>query len=169
MQELLEKLGVNPALLLAQAGNFLLVFWLLKRYAFPRILSMIEERRERIAQGLEMRQTSERELQRTKEARTREIAGARKEAEQILLRARSEAEARERAIEAEAKEQAERILVRARQEAEAEKEAIIARAEGEMRALVTRAAEKVLERSLQESDEERLAGDALRAASQSGV
>lgn len=53
MEELLHNFGVDWKLLTAQVVNFAILFVILKKFAYGPIVAMLEERRNRIKQGLE--------------------------------------------------------------------------------------------------------------------
>ena len=61
--EVLAKLGIDWKLLIAQAVNFLVLLWILRRYAYGPILRVLEARTARIEQGLKDAQASELKLQ----------------------------------------------------------------------------------------------------------
>ncbi|HEX3053029.1 MAG TPA: ATP synthase F0 subunit B, partial [Aggregatilineaceae bacterium] len=75
----MDKLGINLGFLLFQLFNFGLIFFLLARFVWPRVLRTLDERQERIAKGLEDARAAE-------EAR----ANAERERDQILAQARSD-------------------------------------------------------------------------------
>lgn len=62
MEELLHKLGIDWRLLIAQLVNFLIVFLLLRRILYVPVLTLLRERRQRIAKGLADAATAERRL-----------------------------------------------------------------------------------------------------------
>lgn len=52
MGDLLLKLGIDGKLLLAQAANFLILLFLLKKFAYGPLVRTMKERRARIEEGL---------------------------------------------------------------------------------------------------------------------
>ena len=52
MSVLLEKLGIDWKLLIAQAVNFLLLLVILRAFAYKPVLEMLRKRRERIEEGI---------------------------------------------------------------------------------------------------------------------
>ena len=78
----MEQLGINWGLLVAQIFNVAFVIWLLSRLLYQPVLKMLNERTERIQQSLQ-------EADRVKE----QMAGANREYETELARARQEAAA----------------------------------------------------------------------------
>ncbi|MCW5860342.1 MAG: hypothetical protein KIS63_18770, partial [Caldilineales bacterium] len=48
----MAQLGINGPFLLAQIINFVVLFLLLRRFLFPPLVKMLDQRRQRIAEGL---------------------------------------------------------------------------------------------------------------------
>ena len=51
--EIFAKLGIDWKLLIAQAINFAVLFWVLRRYAYKTMLDFLEKRTVRIEKGLQ--------------------------------------------------------------------------------------------------------------------
>jgi F-type H+-transporting ATPase subunit b len=146
----LEGLGLNLGYVLVQIISFLVMVVILRAWAYKPILKMLEDRRNRIAQGLEDARVAA-------EAR----ANAEKEAEEVLIKAQQDVAARvreatERAEEAmqEIKAEAETDAAETRQAAKAEAEQAKNQALGELRgqvaALAIAAAQKLIGEALDE-------------------
>ena len=63
MNSIIESLGLNWKLFLAQIINFAIVFFVLKRYAFVPIQKVLEKRKEIITKGLDDTKEAEANLQ----------------------------------------------------------------------------------------------------------
>ena len=148
-------MGINGKLLLAQAINFLLVLWLLNKFVFKKLISHLENRRARIAQGLELTEKAEREMGRIEDARHRELEKGREEGEKVLAEARRSASAKEKAALALARSKAEEVLQKAKIEADKEKTDAVRGAKGEIQQLAVYMAERVLSRSVQKEDQDK--------------
>ena len=48
----MAQLGINGPFLLAQIVNFIVLFLLLRRFLYPPLVKMLDERKQRIAEGL---------------------------------------------------------------------------------------------------------------------
>lgn len=162
MGELFYSLGIDGKLLLAQAANFLLVFWLLKRFVFPKIFLFLEQRKQKIEQGLELTQKAEHEMERIGEARHRELEKARGEGEAITALSRTRAAVREREVLAGAREDASEILERASKEAERARHDALRQAKEEIQKNALFVAEKILSRAVTKADEERMTKELTR-------
>lgn len=109
--EILEKLGVDWKLLLAQAVNFLVLLWVLKRFAYKPILKALEARTNKIEQGLKDAQASQAKLQGVIEEEKKILAAAREEARSILIEAEANAKKRDAMMLDETKQKIDRMIV----------------------------------------------------------
>ena len=146
----MEALGINFGLLIVQIIAFAIVFLTLNAWVYKPMLDMMENRKNKIAQGLEDARVAA-------EAR----ADAEKEAAKILAAAQAEAgkvvrEATERAASAgkDVKAAAEAEAVKAREaamaEAEIERNRILGDLRGQVAALALAAANKLVGEALDE-------------------
>jgi F-type H+-transporting ATPase subunit b len=144
----MEALGINLGYLLVQILNFGIVFVVLRVWAYTPIVNMLEQRRERIAKGLEDARVA---------SEARENAEA--DAEKILSEARSKASAEAREVTQRAEEQAKEIRTAAEGEAgkarekaladvEAERVRVLGDMRGQVAALSVAAAQKLIGENL---------------------
>lgn len=82
--EILHEFGVNLVLLIAQAVNFLILLFILRKFLYGPITKVLEERKKRIAQGLSQAEKAEKVLADTQETRIKELRKTKQEAEVIL-------------------------------------------------------------------------------------
>ncbi len=146
----MEALGINLGLLIVQIVAFIIVFLTLQAWVYKPLLSMLETRKKKIAQGLEDARVAA-------EAR----ADAEKEAARILADAQAEAskdvrDATERAARAalDVKSAGDAEAARAREsaiaEAETERNRILGDLRGQVAALAIAAAQKLVGEALDE-------------------
>ena len=166
MGELLGNLGINGKLLIAQVVNFLLVFWLLQRFVFGKLLTFIENRKKEITRGLELKAQAQREVERTKVLREETLEQARTQAQETLQEAKTTSEQMVRATEKKAKGAAEEIVLSAKEQAEKERQLALRRLQQEVGEAAFAAAEKILRRTITKKDQERLLKEALESAKQ---
>jgi len=157
MADLFSNLGINGKLLFAQVVNFLIVLFLLNKFVFRKLIEHLENRRNRIEQGLELTEKVEREMGRIEESRHRELEKARSEGEAVLAEARSSASAKEKESLALARAEAEKMLVQASAEAEKKKSDAIKGSKDEINQIAVLMAEKVLSRSITKEDQDKAA------------
>jgi len=166
MGELFSNLGIDVKLLFAQAVNFLLVLWLLNRFVFRKLLSLLEERKKKIEQGLELRDRAEKEVAQIGNARHRALQEVKKEAELVLSQTRDLARQKEQELLKAAKEQQDAILLKAREQGEKDKEDMLREAQQEIRMRALLLAEQALGRTLTPKDEARIAKEVAQALQQ---
>jgi len=152
----LEALGINPIYLIAQIINFLLIWLLLSRLVFPRVLRALEERRALIEKGLEDAKAAEQLRASVQAERQRILEEALAERQRIVAEAVRQAEQQRAQILSEARAEAQRILDVARQEAERERERILGELRTQIAALALAAAHRVVGDALDESRHRRL-------------
>jgi F-type H+-transporting ATPase subunit b len=139
-----EAFGVDVFKLGFQIVNFLILLYLLNRFLFKSALKRIDERQEKLSQGLEDAAAAARDRELARAEREAALAEARKESEALVARAAKTAEATSAEILAEAKASAEQLVVRAREEIAAEKERALAEIRGEVADLALDAAGKLV-------------------------
>jgi F-type H+-transporting ATPase subunit b len=156
----LEALGINLYVLIAQIINVAILFTALYFLLFKRFLKTMEERKQKIEQGLAEAERVQAEAARAEEAYQERMAQAERERETILAQAREEAE-RLRAgataqAEEEAREEASRILAQEREAFEAERQQALADMHSQIVGLVLAATRKVVEEGMDEQVQRRL-------------
>lgn len=121
MNEILGKIGFEWQVALANLINFLIIFFVLKKFAFEPIGKMIRERREKIEKGIADAQKAEKDLANADAQKTEIIREARVSAERMVTG--SQADGKEIVKEAQNKANREReeILKQAKLDAAKEK------------------------------------------------
>lgn len=82
--EALSNLGVDWRLFLAQAVNFLILLFVLKRFAYTPMLRFLEERSTKIEKGLKDAETASKRLEQAEKEHKALLAKAQKEAKGIV-------------------------------------------------------------------------------------
>ena len=134
---------------------FGLLFFLLWKFGFPVITSMVEKRNSTIEKSLKDAHEIEARMGQMVEEHARMLEEARKEQAQIL---RDATDTRNKILaqaKDEAREEAAKILAEARTEIEAEKEAALRDVRKEVAVLSVSIAEKILRKELSEDKEQR--------------
>lgn len=154
--EVLAKLGIDGKLLLAQAINFAVLFWVLRRFAYRPMLDFLEKRATRIEQGLKDAEAAKVKLGEMEEKEKSVLLQARTEAKNIIALAEAAAKKRdaERALETEAR--VKQLLSEAEVKIREEKEKTMASAKAEIGALVTLSVEKILREKVDASKDKEL-------------
>ncbi|HEY1020935.1 MAG TPA: F0F1 ATP synthase subunit B [Flavisolibacter sp.] len=148
MRLLTPELGLLFWTLLA----FLIVFFVLRKFAWGPILNSLDQREKNIAGSLETAERVKREMAQLKSENEELMAKAREERSAMLKEAR---DTKDRIV-AEAKEQAKveanKIIIDAQQQINAQKMAAITDVKNEVGKLVIEVTEKVLRRQLATSE-----------------
>lgn len=147
---------------------FLLLLWVLGKYAWGPVLEGLQSREQFIRESLE----EAKENRDAAEARLKEyeqqLAGARDDVEEILAEARRDAAALREREESRAKEEAEKMLERARREIRIATETAVQDLYARATELTVAAASRILEREISPQDHERLISDAIASIDQNG-
>lgn len=146
----MDALGINLGFFIAQLVNFGIIFLLLARLVWPRVLKMLDERSERIAKGLEDARAAEEARENAERERDKLLAQARAEAQKVIEEARQRGEEQLKQLLREAQAQAEQLRAQARVQAEEERNRILAEARDDIVALALAAAERLVGDALDE-------------------
>lgn len=149
----MDALGINLGFFIAQLVNFGLIFLLLAKLVWPRVLKMLDERSERIAKGLEDARAAEEARANAERERDKLLAQARAEAQKVLEEARQRGEEQVKQMLREAQAEAEKAREQARSQAEEERNRILAEARDDIVALALAAAERLVKDSLDEKQQ----------------
>jgi F-type H+-transporting ATPase subunit b len=153
---------VTPGLMIWTIVAFLITLFVLKRFAFGPIQKMIDERRERIRRSIQEADEARAEARRLLEEHKALIGQARGQAEEILAEARKTREAMERRMKEETEAERQRRLEETRREIQAETQRALTQIRVEVAELTLVASQKVIGRSLDESDDRRLIEEAIK-------
>ena len=147
--------------ILAQMLNFFILVWILARFAYKPLVSMMQERKERIAKDLADAQAARNEAEQFKADYAAQIANARQEAQQIVEKAVQQAEATTREQLAAAREQIEREKERARQDIVNERDRAMNNLRNEVISLSVAMATKVVAKDMDSETNTKLIEDAI--------
>jgi F-type H+-transporting ATPase subunit b len=155
----MEALGINPWYILMQILLFTILLLVLKGYAYEPIIRVLEERKARIAKGLEdARQAAIARDNADAEAR-KILDAARGEAAKLRQDAAVQAEETGNGILAEAQREAKTVVASAREDAEAERNRILSELRGQVAAVAMAAANKLIGEALDERRQHQLIAD----------
>ena len=152
---------IVPGLMIWTLVFFFITFYVLKRYAFGPIQTLIDERRERIRRALEEADEARAEARRLLEEHRKLIGQAKGEAEEILTEARRVGEATQRRMREETEADRQRRIEDTRKQIEAETRKSLELIRSEVAELSLIAAEKITRRSLDAADHKRLIEEAV--------
>lgn len=154
--EALGALGVNGPFLLSQIVNFLILFLAIRFLLWKPMLKMLDERKQRIAQGLEDAEQARKDRERAQAEYEERIKQAEQERERILARAAEEGEQARAETLAQARAQAERIIAEGKETVEQERQQMLAELRSQVVALSIAAANRLIGEALDEQRQRRL-------------
>jgi F-type H+-transporting ATPase subunit b len=152
---------VVPGLMIWTLATFALTFFVLKRFAFGRIQSAIDARRDRIRHALEEADRAREEARHLLDEHRALVAKARGDAEEILAEARRVADAQRERVREETEADRRRRLEETSKQIEAETRRALQQIRAEVASLTLIAAEKVTRKSLDDADHRRLIDEAI--------
>jgi F-type H+-transporting ATPase subunit b len=159
---------VNLFWVIVSALNFIVFFALIWTFAFKPVTRMLEDRKDRIEQGLKDAEQARRDRENAEAERVATLAEARRESNEILARAQKVAQETRDADIAATKAELERLRTRAAAEIEAEKTRAIGEVRAEVADLALQAASRVIGESMTSERERRLVDEFLRSSSIGG-
>ena len=155
----MEALGINLGYLLTQILGITALILLLTAFVYKPILRVLDQRKARIAKGLEDARQAEIARQSADADAKRILDEARVEASNIRREAVVAAEQAAKDVEARAREDAKGIMATAQTEATEERNRILADLRGQVAAISIAAANKLVGESLDERRQHQLIND----------
>ena len=161
----MDALGINLAGLITQLVSFIVLFAVLHRLLYKPVLRALDQRSSRIREGLEAAQTARDEAARSQDETQRQLGAARAEGQQLVAQAREVADRFREEELAKVREEIEAGRARAQANIQRERDAAIEELRREFAGLAISAAERVIERSLDESAHRELIDKVLEESS----
>jgi F-type H+-transporting ATPase subunit b len=139
------------ATLIAQMVVFLVLAWFTMKFVWPPLISALDERAKKIADGLAAADKGKAELAAAHKRIEEELANARNLGQQRIAEAEKRAQAMAEEIKRNAQAEAARIIVQAK--ADADQQVVKAREalRGEIAVLAVKGAEQILKREIDEN------------------
>ena len=152
---------IIPGLMIWTIVFFLIVFFVLRKFAFGAIQRLIDERRESIRRSIEAADDARDEAQRLLEEHRKLIAEARGQGEAILADARKTRESMEQRMRDETGAERQRRLEETRKEIAAETARALQQIRAEVADLTLEAASRVVGRTLDADRDRELISEAI--------
>ena len=130
------------------AGSFLLLIFLVKKYAWGNLTNILDERAEKISSDIDGAEAARKKAEELASKREAELAGSRSEAKTIIENAKETAEKSRADILAEAKLEAGRLKEKANQEIAQNKAEALQSVKGEVADLTISLAGKIISKNL---------------------
>ncbi len=154
--ETTRTFGVDWPHFIAQVISFCIVAFLLQRFAYKPILQVLEDRRQRIAEGLANAEKIKQELAKTEAARQEVMSQANVQATKLIEEARAAAARVQEQETQKAIAAAEQVVTRAREAAAQDHARMLAELRREVGRLVVETTAKVTGKILTAADQQRL-------------
>ncbi len=165
--ELLDKLGINVGLLIAQIVNFGIVVGALTFLVYRPILNLLDQRSERIRKALEDAKKIELQKEEMEKFKQEQMKRIDTEMGTLLERGKKEAEETRQQLVAAAQQEADRILKRGEQQLKEERERVLGEVQGNVAQMIVRMTEKILEREWSPADQKKRIADLTKELSSS--
>lgn len=153
---------LDPGLFVWTILTFLLLVFVLAKFAWKPLLKMLQDREDMIRSSLEDAEKAKSELERLNEESEAIMAKARSEAQSILADGKAAAEKVKDGIIAKSKEQANKISEDNRNQIQVEKDKAISEIKEEVVNLTLSVAEKLIQKNLSDADNKSLIEESLK-------
>jgi F-type H+-transporting ATPase subunit b len=161
--DIAKTFGVDSPHLISQIISFGIVCALLYKFAYRRVLAMLEQRRQQIAEGLANAEKIKAELARTEAQRQEAITQANAQATKLIEEARAAAARVQEQETQKAIAAAESIIAKAREAAEQDHARMLAELKREVGRLVVQTTATVTGKVLTPEDQRRLAEETAKS------
>ena len=142
---MLTKLGIDWKLFIAQLINFLILFFILKKFAWDVILEALEKRRQKIKEGIENSKLAEEKLETIDIQKERVLTEARLEASKIIEDAKAKAEKVREEKNKITQREIEKQIEEAKAKIRAEKDASFQALQNDLASLIASATGKIIQ------------------------
>jgi F-type H+-transporting ATPase subunit b len=163
----MEALGINLSGLLTHLISFVILVGLLTYLLYRPVIRVLDQRSDRIRESLEASQRAQEEAAQSREEMQGQLEAARAEGQQMIAQAREVADRFREEELARAREEIAAERMRAESNIQRERDAAIEELRREFAGLAVVAAERVIRRSLDDSDHSVLIEQVLEEGSQS--
>jgi len=151
----------DPGLFIWTIATFLVLLFLLTKFAWKPLLQALDARQQDIRKSLEDAQRAKEDFERLKLESETVIRNAHVEAQAVVARTREDAERLRETLKKQAREESEQLLRAARRQIEGDTRQAIAEVRREAVELAVQLASKLLQRNLTADDNARLIEDTL--------
>jgi len=121
MHEMMNNLGINPQLVIIQVVGFLILMWLLNRFAYKPIFAILDQRQADIKATYDQLDADREAMARTRKEYEDRLAGIENEAREKIQAAVKEAQELRAGMIADAQKQAKNVIDNGRAELDRER------------------------------------------------
>jgi len=157
-----REFGFNPSIILAQIVNFSILFVLLYYFAIKPVTKTLDERQQKVADGLQYAEEMKVQLAEAERERAARIQQAAEDAQKILSEAREQSKELIEKKTQEAAAQAEAMIRNASEATELERQKMLSDVRQEVARLVVATSSRVLARDLSDAEKQSFAESATQ-------
>jgi F-type H+-transporting ATPase subunit b len=157
-------LTVDPYWILVSIVQFLILYWLLRRFLWGPVTNALDVRARKIREGLQMAEEAKAERLRMQSEVERLLSEARREAAELSERMQQAAETAAAQTRTEARSEADRIREKGRADAQQLHDQALAQLRGELASMVVLAASRLLGREISPDQHRALIEQSLNEA-----
>ncbi len=160
-----EQIEAFQSLIFWSVLSFAILFFILKKFAFPPILSALDERDKKIRGDIEESEKLKQDVEEIKLSLEKKLKAAHEKAETIVQLAQDESKKLQEKTVQEAEAKVKQVQREAEQEIESSRNKLLQEIRGYTAALTIASAEKFLKKSLGDGDKKRLADESIEQVS----
>ena len=154
--ELLSKLGIDWALLIAQIVNFAILVGVLTFFVYRPILNVLDARREKIRKAMEDAKSIENQKKELEVHRAAELHRIDQECGAFMEKTKQQAEKMKQEILASARTEADAALAKGRKQLDDERSRVFADVQTVLSSMIIKMTEKIIEREFSKADQDRI-------------
>lgn len=158
----MEALGINLTSFIAQIINFLIVMFLLWKFAYKPVFGILETRQKKVEQGLKDAEKAAKDRGEAELEAEKIREKAYQEANEILKNAKEAANAESAELIKKSSDQADRIMANAKSEAASAKDKVMSEAKKEISDVVVIALNKIVREEFSDEEKKKLTSKAIQ-------
>lgn len=158
----IAALGIDLKILIAQLVNFLLLYFLLSKFAFGPLGKILEERRKRVEESEKRAQEIEQEKISLDETVKKTMADAKREAQEIISRGQESIKKETALAKKNTEERAATLLMATKKEIDAMKKSTKQELAREIGLLVVKATEKVVQKNINDREKDAITASTIK-------
>lgn len=160
----IAALGIDPVAILLQAGTFVILFILIRKFALDKINSALAERKDTIEEGIKNAQEASKRLEEAEVRQEELLAKARKQADEVIGKAHEEAGVMLKEAEEKTAEKTAKMIEDAHNKIEADVKKAKASLQSEVKTLVAQATEAIIDEKIDDKKDAALIEKAIKEA-----
>ncbi len=154
--ELIESLGLDYKILIAQLINFAVLVFILYKFGYKPMLKFLEDRRKKIEEGVINAEKAQAKLEELSEKEKQIIKEAKKEALVIVENAKNQAEEKRKELIAKAKQEIAVIINEEKTKIKQEKVELVNEVKKDISELVIIALEKIIDKKVDKTEDKKI-------------